>query len=168
MLAPDKDLITRQFLDESNKIEGVYDSDSLYQALNAWDYLINQNTLSKEVILETHRILMLNHNLEKRYKGMYRDCEVMIAGRLGYPHKTLDRQMHIWISRANLMVHYPGSRIEEDIKNHHIEYEKIHPFIDGNGRTGRMFLNWQRRMVGLSTLIIYENKKWEYYDWFKN
>jgi len=48
----------------------------------------------------------------------------------------------------------------------HINFEKIHPFIDGNGRIGRMLLNWQRVKLGLPVLVIKESEKQEYYKWF--
>ena len=51
-------------------------------------------------------------------------------------------------------------------KASHIAYERIHPFIDGNGRTGRMFMNWQRLKAGLPILVIKEKEKQEYYKWF--
>jgi Fic family protein len=49
----------------------------------------------------------------------------------------------------------------------HVQYEKIHPFVDGNGRTGRIFMNWWRINNGLPILVIHEGKEqWEYYKWF--
>jgi Fic family protein len=56
----------------------------------------------------------------------------------------------------------------ENWKDHHIRYEHIHPFVDGNGRTGRMFMNWERLKAGLPLLVIKESKKYDYYDWFKD
>lgn len=53
------------------------------------------------------------------------------------------------------------------MKNHHVEYEIIHPFVDGNGRTGRMFMNWERLKGGLPILVIHEGEEQqEYYKWF--
>ena len=55
----------------------------------------------------------------------------------------------------------------EEIKKWHIMFEHIHPFEDGNGRTGRILMNIQRLKIGLPILIIYEKHKFKYYDWFK-
>ena len=51
----------------------------------------------------------------------------------------------------------------------HVKYEKIHPFADGNGRTGRMFMNWTRlKRNNEPLLIIHEGEEQrEYYGWFK-
>jgi Fic family protein len=38
--------------------------------------------------------------------------------------------------------------------------------MDGNGRIGRILLNWQRRYWNLPILIIKESEKEEYYKWF--
>ena len=53
-------------------------------------------------------------------------------------------------------------------KKDRIWFEKNHPFEDGNGRTGRILLNWQRLQYGLPLLIIESYKKEEYYKWFDN
>ncbi len=51
----------------------------------------------------------------------------------------------------------------------HVEYERIHPFVDGNGRTGRMFMNWWRMKNGLPVLVIHEGEEqMDYYQWFKD
>ena len=71
----------KEFLSESNKIEGVYDRDSLQQAQYAWDYLIEQDTLTIDVVLKTHKILMLNQPLQPNEKGYFRTCPVYIGGR---------------------------------------------------------------------------------------
>ena len=43
---------------------------------------------------------------------------------------------------------------------------EVHPFIDGNGRTGRIFMNWWRVKNGLPILVIKETARQEYYKWF--
>ncbi len=54
------------------------------------------------------------------------------------------------------------------IKNSHIFFEKLHPFEDGNGRTGRILMNLQKLNEELPLLIIHEGEEqMEYYKWFK-
>ena len=157
-----------EFLKESNAIEGVYDDQSLKQAELAWEYLMSEALLSPGVILKTHKILMKNQPLKPREIGSFRQVPVYIGGKQAFDWTLIIPVINNWCERANLMVKYPGSggRIEGDIKDHHVSYEKIHPFVDGNGRTGRMFLNWQRVRAGLPILVIKESEKEDYYDWF--
>lgn len=156
------------FLSESNAIEGVYDDDSLQQAKYAWEYLINEPKINGGVILKTHKILMLHQKLLPNERGYWRRCEVTIGGRMGKPWRYVPDLMAQWVERTQLQIDYPGSRIENDIKENHVAYETIHPFVDGNGRTGRMFLNYQRIKAGLPLLVIHnEGKSDHYYAWFK-
>lgn len=156
-----KDL--REFLLESNAIEKVYDYDSLKQATHAWDYLIKKDVITSDIIKKTHKILMKNQNIDAKYKGQFRDCDVWVGGRIGLSPQFLEPKMLMWCFetiRANPPV---------DAKQLHIDYEHIHPFIDGNGRTGRMFYNWTRvKRLGLPLHIIHEGQEQlDYYKWFK-
>jgi len=162
----------KQFLSESNKIEGVYDQDSLQQAQYAWDYLIKQNTLTIDVILKTHKILMLNQPLQPNEKGYFRKRPVYIGGREGVYWEDIPKAIKQWIVNVNDIVVNGQNEseifLERIIKEQHVTYETIHGFIDGNGRTGRIFLNWTRVKVGLPLLIIHEGvEQMAYYAWFK-
>lgn len=148
------------FLFESNKIEGVYDADSLMQAVYAWEYLITQPKLTPSVVLKTHKILMRNQSLYPNEKGYFRQCEVSIAGRLGEPWKNVPEKISKWCEDANKDMSAAAVQLA------HVEYEVIHPFVDGNGRTGRMFMNYQRIKIGLSPAIFTEEGKGEYYKIF--
>ncbi|HEC66756.1 MAG TPA: Fic family protein [bacterium] len=148
-----------QFLKESNAIEGVYDADSLMQAIYAWEYLKGQKEMTSGVILKTHKILMLHQSLPGYQRGYFRTEGVMIGGRLGMSHENIREAIGNWCGKTMTS--------RQSAKKLHIEYEKIHPFIDGNGRTGRMFLNWTRLKKNQSILVIHEGKEqMEYYNWF--
>ena len=45
---------------------------------------------------------------------------------------------------------------EEEIEESYVEFEKIHPFDDGNGRVGRILMNIYRLNYGLPILVIHE------------
>lgn len=149
-----------EFLRESNAIEGVFDDDSLKQAKHAWDYIIDEPKLTPGVVLKTHKILMLNQPLQPNERGYFRKSEVMIGGRLGKPFYAVPELIDSWAKRANEVKNW------NEIMMSHVEYEHIHPFIDGNGRTGRIFLNWQRIHKGMSLLVIRNDEKEDYYRWF--
>lgn len=52
----------------------------------------------------------------------------------------------------------------EDIVKFHVQYEKIHPFQDGNGRTGRIIIFKECLKNGLIPVIIEDEFKIKYYD----
>jgi Fic family protein len=163
---PTKEEVT-EFLKESNAIEGVFGVGPFLDAKKAWDFLIAQPVLTKAVILETHRILMKNRPIEEKEKGFFRKVPVWIGGREGLNFLKIPEAIDEWLLDVETSLKIPGKE-GEHFKLDHIGYEKIHPFVDGNGRTGRMFMNWERVKVGLPILIIHEGEEQlAYYQWFK-
>lgn len=153
-----------EFLRESNNIEGVWDDLSLQQAIIAWEYCFSLAELTPHAILKTHKILMLHQPLLPDEKGYFREEDVMIGGRKGMAPASIRYVIEEWCIDANQS---KTLKTEGRIKEDHILYERIHPFVDGNGRTGRIFMNWQRHRAGLPFLVIKESEKQAYYEWFK-
>lgn len=148
------------FLRESNAIEDVWDLESLLRAGDAWDYIKTQKEMSPSRIKKMHRLLMAG-KVEKKYLGHYRDCDVFIGGRIAAPFVYTRNLIQEWVKDAN------NPHTPQEIVWSHIRYEYIHPFIDGNGRTGRMLMNWQRMRNDLPIMTIFEKDKNMYYKWFK-
>jgi Fic family protein len=156
---------TDEFLRESNAIEGVYDEDSFKQAKLAWKFLAKQKVLTLGVILKTHKILMLNQNLLPDEKGYFRRVPVWVGGKEGIRWEKIELALEEWLNDVQVSLTVPNK--ETHIQQDHVNYEHIHPFIDGNGRTGRMFMNWERLQAGLPILVVKASERWEYYKWFK-
>ncbi len=159
---PEQNIAVLHFLKESNAIEGVYDDLSLEQAKVAWAYLVKQEVLSIGVILKTHKLLMLQSNLLPDQKGYFRQENVRVGGYYAPQWQDVPQLMYKWCFEA--MREYPP--IDPLIL--HVEFEKIHPFVDGNGRIGRMFMNWMflKRSHNPSILIFEEKDRREYYKLF--
>lgn len=151
-----------EFLEESNAIEGVYSPKSLDDAVEAWKFLIGCNMMTLKNIKLTHEILMKNQPLRFSDIGHFRRQSVFV---------NYQRMMAPELIENKLLMEFCLPTMKEspapDWKALHIRYEEIHPFIDGNGRTGRMFMNWTRmKRCGLPVLVIKELEKQEYYEWF--
>ena len=50
----------------------------------------------------------------------------------------------------------------------HLRFESIHPFIDGNGRTGRLLLNMQLMQAGYPPINVKFADRKRYYDAFED
>ena len=63
--------------------------------------------------------------------------------------------MEQWAQNAQWQAeNLKGSAAVEAIAGSHADFERIHPFADGNGRTGRMLLMWQTlKAFGLPVII---------------
>lgn len=149
-----------KFLEESNAIESIYDNQSLSDATQAWLYLKKQKRLSKSIMLRTHRILMKRHLGDDA--GVYRKVNVRVGMYRAPEWQTIPEKMSVFIKYMNLGL--DAKLTEDDIFIRHREFEKIHPFRDGNGRIGRIIYNWDRLKHGFDIDVIYENDKYSYYE----
>ena len=150
----------RLMLNESNKIEQIYDKRSLSDAAKAWKFINMFDSLNKQIILETHKILMKNQDIDYKYKGEWRDIPVWIGGKhKSQPRIVIDAEMTKWIRIVNTLM--------EDPIQLHIDFEFIHPFIDGNGRMGRILMNWQAVRQLNHLIVFYDQTKQDYYRLFR-
>ncbi len=146
------------FLQQSNFIENERSYDALQDAKKAWQFINYFAYLDADILKMMHYILM--QNLWRDIAGKYRDVPIFVGGRPGAISEAIPQMID------ELLYTVPHN--EETIKAWHVAYEKIHPFRDGNGRSGRIIMNWQRKMFGLPILIIREGmQQYEYYDWFR-
>ena len=54
----------------------------------------------------------------------------------------------------------------DKIARFHLDFETIHPFCDGNGRMGRVIINYQLGRFGFPNIIIRDKEKQTYYKAF--
>lgn len=152
----EKDLI--EFLVQSNYIENEHSQQAYDDALLAWDYLEVGDYLTEKVVLATHLLLLFN--LAPDLAGHYRKVNVMVGDRPCPQWEEVPTRMDALLDMK--------PKGWEAIKGWHIAFEKCHPFQDGNGRTGRIIMNWHRIKQGLPILVIHEGKEQhEYYEWFR-
>jgi len=161
------------FLFESNAIEGVHGGDAFIDAKKAWDYAMKKDTITEKEVRHIHKLLM--KNVGPAIAGKFRDCDVYI----GNEHKRfineglLTYQVNsaltaIWMSFGIIGKEGTDETKEEIAKDCHVMFEGVHPFVDGNGRVGRILYNWHRLQLGLPIHIIHEGKEqMEYYKWFQ-
>ena len=150
----------QEHIRQSNLIENIDDPKEDAQSLIAWEYISRQDHIGIPELLETHRLITL-HQLNKKEAGNFRTVPVWIGGYKIMPAPFMAQQL-IYNLLADIMV-----RPEEiDPKEGHIRFEHAHPFIDGNGRTGRMLMWWHELKVKRKPTLIEFDKRREYYQWF--
>lgn len=169
--------ILHTFIWESNLIEGVKTEDAFNDSLSAWRYILKQvgdfEGIHIPAMLRVHSEVM--RRLDPMIAGEFRQVNVTVGG-----HKTVDfssvpDRMQKWVELYSTIPTFGRSStkeglevIAEHIRKAHIAFESIHPFEDGNGRVGRLLLNWQRVALDLPILIIYDKEKEDYYNWFRD
>jgi Fic family protein len=75
--------------------------------------------------------------------------------------------MHLPAEMAGLMHWYDDAGAMHPIERAaelHTRFVKIHPFVDGNGRTGRLLLNFELLKMGYPPAIIRKEDRLAYYD----
>lgn len=145
---------------QSNLIENINDSAEDAQSLIAWEYISKQDHIGLPELLETHRLITLKQ-LDKKDAGSFRTVPVWIGGYKLMPAPFMAQQLIY-----NLLMDLMQRPEEIDPKEAHVRFEHAHPFIDGNGRTGRMLMWWHELKINRKPTIIEFDKRQAYYTWF--
>ena len=146
-----------------NKIE-FYEVENHKQAFEYIQHnLLNSEKLSLEVIKEIHRLLLDHLDFNR---GNFKNISNAIVGAefdTASPEQT-PNLMYQWLNNYEYLI--DNAKTEEEkirvILEKHIEFERIHPFNDGNGRTGRMIMLYSLLENNLPPIIISKELKPRY------
>lgn len=156
--------ITYEHIRQSNLIENIDSTLEDDRSMHVWETLRPEEILSHSVICQTQWGITRAQNLPMRAIGAYRDYG-------GFNVEVGSRECPHFLQVPSLMdewlISYRNGA--ENPLQAHIEFEKIHPFLDGNGRTGRMLLWWHEIKNGNEPTLFLASEKWEkYYPLFKD
>jgi Fic family protein len=137
--------------DDSIKIINLYKT--TYEYYHDTDFL-NSNITSIESIERINRALFKNISGDEKYAGIVRDFQNYIGGDSVYdalfvpppPEKVRPLLQDLDNFWNNDELFLPDLI---KIAIYHYQFETIHPFKDGNGRTGRTLINLQMKKLGL-------------------
>lgn len=161
-----------EFLQQSNIIEGEYSLDALEDAKLAWNHILSMTKMTELAICRGHYLLMWSRTtIANEDKGVYTRYQTRVGKRLNPDPILIPALMADFIERINANIQHYGDNHgqqfrEADTKAFHVRFERIHPFLDGNGRIGRMIYNWHRLRLGLPIHVILESERSAYYEWF--
>ena len=154
--------------DNSFKIQGK-EPREIYEAINhknALD-LVFKNLQNKDLFDERF-IKSLNETINKNIKETdgYRTVQVFIRGSEHIPPapEKIPNLMNYYVYNYN----NDTQEIFNKIAKYHIEFEKIHPFEDGNGRTGRLLLTYELLKNNLPTVVISKEDRVKYFEFLRN
>lgn len=185
-----RDFVTRSTY-HSNAIEGstltfaetyaiIYNDNSfkisekepreIYEAINhkkALNFAIKE-LCSEDFLLSEKFIKNINKIINQDIKDTegYRKVQVFIRGSEHIPPEPtgINNLMQYYV--------YNYSNDENDvfykIANYHIEFESIHPFEDGNGRTGRILINCELLKNNIAPVVIDKEDRAKYFEFLRS
>jgi len=155
-----------EFARESNLIEGAPDEgpwlDDHVTAAGAVEACGQQKVLLPSRAI--HRMLFQrqwDHAGEYRTKGVYVGDGIRVLYHCP-PPALVEPLMAAW-ERAAIALVYEETGPFVDAWDVHHAFESIHPYLDGNGRVGRLHLNNVRRALGADWITVYNRRKAVYY-----
>lgn len=123
----------------------------------------NKQELSEYTIKSIHSLVLMDMAEDR---GVYRRIPVRIMGAFHEPpHPYLVEPM------MNELVNHHSDRkakmhLVEAVAFFHLDFEGIHPFIDGNGRTGRLLINLELMQYGYPAIDVKFADRRKYYEAF--
>lgn len=119
------------------------------------------HTISEHLIKTLHSLII--QEINKNIAGTYREKDVFITGTDHNPPSALDVPIKMREFTKWAKDNYKKMNVIEYSAIIHHKFVHIHPFEDGNGRTGRLLMNVFLMQYGFPLVIIQKNDRQKYY-----
>lgn len=141
----------------------VFEAKNLAQIMEYVRGKAKEEELSGELILLLHQMLLVN--IDESIAGRFRKLDeyVRVGTHIAPAPQHIERMIE------TILVEYSSNHtiyFVDKIAKFHLDFETIHPFNDGNGRIGRLLLNYQLFRLGFPGIIIRDKEQKVYYDAF--
>ena len=117
--------------------------------------------ISERFVKELHTLVLVDRPMDR---GAYRRIPVVITGAVHAPPQPylVASQMESWVRELQVTRLHPIV----SAALFHLKFEAIHPFIDGNGRTGRLLVNFSLMRAGYLPVSVKYEDRVAYYSAF--
>ena len=151
---------------DSTRIDDILETVNHFRCI---DYIIAHATdrITETHIKELHKILKTNTSDSQKAwfaVGDYKRLANEVGGEETAQPSDVHQRMKERLAEYNSLKHIEF----DDILDFHVQFERIHPFQDGNGRVGRLLLFWQCLQAAIVPFIITEELRLFYYRGIQN
>ena len=156
------DLVLRGLTIDKKPLKDHIEAVGHKEAFEYVSELVKDNVpISESIIKQIHFLVLAD---KKDDRGVYRRVPVRI---MGAQHEPVQPYL-IGPKMEQLLRDFAESteHIVTKLARFHIEFEGIHPFIDGNGRTGRLLVNLELMKAGYPPIDIKFTDRITYYNAF--
>lgn len=152
--------------DESVNVDDIVETVNHFRCI---DYIIDhaQDKLTEGMIKEVHRILKTGTSDSRKSwfnVGEYKKLPNEVGGNQTRPPEKVHSMVSVLLKSYNSK----KKKTLDDIIDFHKQFESIHPFQDGNGRTGRLIMFKECLSSGIVPFIITDDLKYFYYRGLQN
>lgn len=144
-------------------VREVFEAKNLARVMEYTKNKVIDTELSIELILLLHKMLM--GNIKDAIAGRFRTKGeyVRVGTHIAPAPEHVERMMEaILLEFSSDHINYFADKIAK----FHLDFETVHPFCDGNGRMGRVIINYQLARLGFPNIIIRDKEKQIYYRAF--
>ena len=121
--------------------------------------------ISEKEIKDIHTLVLMD---KPQHRGVYRRIPVVIQGAVHEPPQPFLVPVLMEQLIQEFKEDMGDKHTIERAALFHLNFEGIHPFIDGNGRTGRLLLNLELMKAGYPPINIKYKDRRKYYESFSD
>lgn len=151
---------------EATRVDDIIETVNHFRCI---DYIIDHATekISEAHIKHLHLLLKQNTSDSRRSWFAVGDYK-RLANEVGGEETVQPEDVHTHVKEIVTKYNKIKNVTLDDILNFHVQFERIHPFQDGNGRVGRLIMFWQCLQSGIVPFIITEELRLFYYRGIQN